>query len=125
VRLLARILLPSHLAAVGADAVALLLFVTIGLFTHHGGVSAADYARDAVPLLGCWLLAGGAFDLYKRPHVRALLATWLVGVTAAVLLRALLRRHIDGGDAVFLAVALCFTLLFVAAVRIAVSFVRT
>ena len=124
-RLLSRILLPSHLAAVGADAVALLVFVTIGLLTHHGGVSAADYARDAVPLLGCWLLAGGAFDLYKRPRVRALLATWLVGVTAGVLLRALLRWHIDGGDAVFLAVALCFTLLFVAVVRIAVSFVRT
>ena len=124
-RLLARILLPSHLAAVGADAVALLVFVTIGLFTHHGGASAADYARDAVPLLGCWLLAGGAFDLYKRPRVRALLATWLVGVTAGVLLRALLRWHIDGGDAVFLAVALCFTLLLVAVVRIAVSFVRT
>ena len=66
-----------------------------------------------------------AFDLYKRPRVRALLATWLVGVTAGVLLRALLRWHIDGGDAAFLAVALCFTLLFVAVVRIAVSFVRT
>ena len=124
-RLLARILLPSHLAAVAADVVALLVFVTIGLFNHHGGVSAGDYARDALPLVGCWLLAGGAFDLYKRPRVRALLATWLVGVTAGVLLRALLRWHIDGGDAVFLAVALCFTLLFVAVVRIAVSFVRT
>jgi len=124
-RLLARILLPSHLAAVAADVVALLIFVTIGLFNHHGGVSAANYARDALPLVGCWLLAGGAFDLYKRPRVRALLATWLVGVTAGVLLRALLRWHIDGGDAVFLAVALCFTLLFVAVVRIAVSFVRT
>ena len=124
-RLLARILLPSHLAAVAADVVALLVFVTIGLFNHHGGVSAGDYARDALPLVGCWLLAGGAFDLYKRPRVRALLATWLVGVTAGVLLRALLRWHVDGGDAVFLAVALCFTLLFVAVVRIAVSFVRT
>ena len=101
------------------------LFVTIGLFNHHGGVSAGDYARDALPLVGCWLLAGGAFDLYKRPRVRALLATWLVGVTAGVLLRALLRWHIDGGDAAFLAVALCFTLLFVAVVRIAMSFVRT
>ena len=124
-RLLARILLPSHLAAVAADVVALLVFVTIGLFNHHGGVSAGDYARDALPLVGCWLLAGGAFDLYKRPRVRALLATWLVGVTAGVLLRALLRWHIDGGDAAFLAVALCFTLLFVAVVRIPMSCVRT
>ena len=123
--LFARVLSPSHLTAVGADVVALLAFVTIGLVNHHGGISAAGYARDAIPLVGCWLLAGGAFDLYKRPRLRALLETWLVGVTAGVLVRALVRRHIDGGDAVFLAVALCFTLLFVVVGRIAASFLRT
>ena len=122
---LARVLTLGHLTAVVADLVALLAFVTIGLVNHHGGISAAGYARDAIPIAGCWLLAGGAFDLYKRPRLRALLATWLAGVTAGVLLRALARWHIDGGDAVFLAVALCFTLLFVVVVRIAASFVRT
>jgi Protein of unknown function (DUF3054) len=125
VTLFARVLNLGHLTAVGADVVALLAFVTIGLVTHHGGISAADYARDAVPLVGCWLLAGGAFDLYKRPRPRALLETWLAGVTAGVLVRALVRWHIDGGDAVFLAVALCFTLLFVVAGRVAASFLRT
>ena len=55
-RLLARILLPSHLAAVAADVVALLVFVTIGLFNHHGGVSATGYARDILPIgaIGTW-----------------------------------------------------------------------
>jgi hypothetical protein len=125
VTLFARVLSLGHLTAVCADVVALLAFVTIGLVSHHGGISAADYARDAIPLVGCWLLAGGAFDLYKRPRPRALLETWLVGITAGVLVRALVRWHIDGGDAVFLAVALCFTLLFVVVVRIAGSFVRT
>jgi hypothetical protein len=120
-----RILQPAHGTAVAADVVALLVFVTIGLLTHHGDVSAADYARDAMPLVGCWLLAGGAFDLYKRPRPKALLGTWLVGVTAGVLVRALVRLHIDGGDAVFLAVALCFTLLFVVVFRFAAGFLRT
>jgi hypothetical protein len=121
----ARVLSPGHLTAVGADVVALLAFVTIGLVDHHGGISAADYARDGIPIVGCWLLAGGAFDLYKRPRPQALLETWLVGITAGVLVRALVRWHIDGGDAVFLAVALCFTLLFVVVGRIAASFLRT
>ena len=120
-----RILSLGHLTAVGTDVVALLVFVAIGVVNHEGGISAAEYARTALPLAGCWLLAGGAFDLYKRPRLRALLATWLVGITAGVLVRALVRWHVDGGDAVFLAIGLCFTLLFVVVARIAASFVRT
>ena len=108
-----------HRSAVAADMLALLAFVTVGLFNHHGGVSATGYARDILPIAGCWLLAAGAFDLYKRPRRRALVATWLVGVTAGVLVRALVRWRLDGGDAVFLPVALCFSLLFVLAFRFA------
>jgi uncharacterized membrane protein len=117
-----RILDLEHRTAVSTDVFALLVFVTIGLLTHHGGVSVLDFVRDAIAIAGCWLLAAGAFDLYKRPRVRALLGTWLAGVTAGVLVRALLRWHLDGGDAVFLVVALCFTLLFVVAARIAVGY---
>jgi len=117
-----RILQLGHRTAVVTDVLALLVFVTIGLLTHHGRVSAADYARDAIPIAGCWLLAGGAFDLYRRPRMRALIATWVTGVTAGVLVRALLRWHLDGGDGVFLVVALCFTLLFVVTARAAASF---
>jgi hypothetical protein len=117
-----RILQLGHRTAVAADVLALLLFVVVGLVTHHGGLSATEFARDAIPIAGCWLLAGGAFDLYRRPRLRALLATWVTGVTAGVLIRALLRLHLDGGDGVFLVVALCFTLLFVGAARAAASF---
>jgi hypothetical protein len=123
--IVARILSLDHLTAVVTDLVALLVFVAVGLVNHEGGISAAEYARTAAPLAGCWLLAGGAFDLYRRPRPRALLATWLAGITAGVLVRALVRWHVDGGDAVFLAVGLCFTLLFVVVARIAASFVRT
>ena len=112
----------GHRTAVVADVLALFAFVTVGLINHHGGLSATGYARDIIPIAGCWLLAAGAFDLYKRPRRRALLATWLVGVTAGVLLRALVRWRLDGGDAVFLPVALCFSLLFVLGFRAVVSF---
>jgi hypothetical protein len=123
-RLLARILALGPRRAVAADVVGLVAFVTVGLVNHHGGVSAAGYARDAIPIVCCWLLAGGAFGLYQRPRARALVETWLVGITAGILLRALVRRHLDGGDAVFLAVALCFSLLFVVAARLAGGYVR-
>jgi len=112
----------SHRTAVATDMLALFAFVTVGLFNHDGGVSATGCARDILPIAGCWLLAAGAFDLYKRPRPRALLATWLVGVTAGVLVRALVRWRFDGGDAVFLPVALCFSLLFVLAFRAVASF---
>jgi hypothetical protein len=112
----------SHRAAVAADLLAIFAFVTVGLFNHKGGLSASGYARDVLPIAGCWLLAAGAFDLYKRPSWRALLATWLVGVTGGVLIRALILCRLDEDDAVFLAVALCFSLLFVLAFRAVSSF---
>jgi hypothetical protein len=112
----------SHRTAVASDMLALVAFVTVGLINHHGGVSATGYARDILPIAGCWLFAAGAFDLYKRPRRRALLATWLVGVTGGVLIRALILWQVDGKDAMFLAVALCFSLLFVVTSRTVVSF---
>jgi hypothetical protein len=111
----------GHRTAVATDVAALLVFVTVGLLNHHGSLFAGGYARDALPIVGCWLLAGGGFDLYRRPRLRALLGTWLVGVTAGVLIRAAVRWHLDGGDGVFLVVALCFTLLFVVAARALVA----
>ena len=111
----------THRTAVAVDVLALLTFVVIGLVNHHGGVTAGGLARDTASIVGCWLLAAGAFDLYRRPRLPALLATWLVGVTAGVLVRALLLWRIEGDDGVFLGVALVFTLLFVIAFRAAAS----
>ncbi|HZO96167.1 MAG TPA: DUF3054 domain-containing protein [Gaiellaceae bacterium] len=116
-----RLLALDHRTALTSDTLALLAFVTVGLVSHHGGLSAAGYARDALPIVGCWLLAAGASDLYRRPRPRALLATWLGGVTGGVLVRALAVRRLDGDDAVFLGVALCFTLAFVLAFRAAAT----
>jgi hypothetical protein len=109
----------NHRTAVASDVVALLVFVTVGLWNHKGGLSATGYARDALPIIGCWLVAAGAFDLYKRPTVRALLSTWVAGVTGGVFIRALILWRLDGDDAVLLGVALGFTLLLVFAFRIA------
>jgi DUF3054 family protein len=117
-----RILQLPHRTAVASDVLALVAFVTIGLVNHHGGISAAGYARDAVPILACWLVAGGALDLYRRPRAGALLGTWLAGVGGGIAIRALTLWRFDDDDVVFLGVALGFTLLFVVALRAVAAF---
>ncbi|MHB8469168.1 MAG: DUF3054 domain-containing protein [Gaiellaceae bacterium] len=114
---------PPALAAL-ADAVAILLFVTIGLASHGKSIALAGYARDALPLLGCWEAAALAFGLYRRPTRRAFLTTWLVGIGAGVGLRALVVGGSAGEQATFLAVALAFTLLFLVAARATLSLAR-
>ena len=102
-----------------ADASALVVFAIVGLLSHHGTVTATGLARDALPLLGCWFAAALAFRLYARPSRVRLLATWATGITAGVLVRALiLGRTLNGHEAAFLGVALTFTLLFVVVLRV-------
>jgi hypothetical protein len=102
-----------------ADALAILVFVTIGLLSHHGGVSLAGYARDALPFLGGWFAAAALFHLYTRRGRWRLVATWAVGVPAGVLVRALvLGRHLGSKEAAFLVVSLVTVGVLVVAVRL-------
>ena len=106
-----------------ADAVALVVFATIGLLAHHKGISATGYARGALPLLAGWLAAGLVLGLYGRPSATRLVATWLVGISLGVGIRALALGVLDGEQATFLGVALAFTLFFVVVGRLALSLV--
>jgi hypothetical protein len=78
--------------------------VTIGALTHDASLTA--WLRDLL----CFELAW--FALWRVP----LVARWLVGVTVAVAVRALIVHHFSPA---FYGVALAFTALFVAAGRIA------
>jgi hypothetical protein len=100
------------------DAVAILVFATVGLISHHKGLSLRGYARDALPILAGWFGAAILFRMYRTHRGTRVLATWLVGVTAGVLARALILGHsLNGKEATFLAVALVFVLLFVYLLR--------
>lgn len=114
---LARIVPRPPALAAAADAVAVVVFVTIGLASHGKSMSASCYARDALPLLGCWFAAALVFGLYVRPTLRALAATWLTGIAAGVGVRAFVVSDASGEQVAFLGVALAFTLLFVLASR--------
>ncbi len=113
-----RLFPPARLAA-AADAAAIVLFAVVGLLAHDGGVSGRGLARDALPLLGGWFAAALLARLYTQPTRLRLAATWLGGITAGVAVRAAVLGHTHPGrEAVFLGVALAFTLLFVLAARL-------
>jgi Protein of unknown function (DUF3054) len=112
-------LFPRPRLAATADAVAIVVFAVVGLLSHHGHVSGSGLARDALPLLGGWFAAALLVRLYERPRPRRLAATWLLGITAGVAVRAAILGHTHAGkEAAFLGVALAFTLLFVLALRL-------
>ena len=81
------------------DAVAIVVFATIGQLSHHGHVSLTGYAEDALPFLATWLVAdrlsGGRF-----------VPTWLAGVSAGVLVRAAILGHWYAKELAFWLVAL-------------------
>jgi Protein of unknown function (DUF3054) len=113
-------LAPNRSAAVLAptDAVAIVVFTTIGLISHHKGISLRGYARDALPIMAGWFGAAILFRTYITHRQTRVLATWLVGVTAGVVARALILGHsLNGKEAEFLGVALVFVLLFVYLLR--------
>lgn len=115
-------LFPPARLAVAADAAAIVLFAIVGLLSHHGGVNGRGLARDALPLLGGWLAVALAVRLYTRPGATRFAATWLLGISAGVAVRAaILGRTHAGKEAAFLAVALTFTLLLSLAGRVATA----
>jgi hypothetical protein len=83
------------------DVAAILLFVTIGQLSHHGRVTVAGYAEDALPFIAAWLLAFRVFSGRFVP-------TWFVGTTVGVAIRAVVLSHYRWSELSFWLVALVF-----------------
>jgi|SRR4051812_14482606 uncharacterized membrane protein HdeD (DUF308 family) len=102
-----------------ADTLGIVTFATIGLLSHDHALSLSGYARDALPVLGGWFAAAFLFGAYRNPSRQTLFLTWIVGVPLGIVIRGIaLGRSPDGDQAVFLAISLAFTLLFVVAWRL-------
>ena len=93
-----------------ADAVAIVVFATIGQLSHHGDLTAGGYAGAALPLLAGWFAASVVFGGRFIP-------TWFFGVSAGVLLRAAILSHWYAKELAFWAVALVFVGFFDATTR--------
>ncbi|HZD87679.1 MAG TPA: DUF3054 domain-containing protein [Gaiellaceae bacterium] len=110
---------PRPRVAIACDTAAIVVFAVVGLLSHDGTVTGRGLARDALPLLGGWFALALLVRLYARPARWRLAATWLIGITAGVAVRAAILDHAHvGKEAAFLAVTLSFALLFVLAARV-------
>jgi hypothetical protein len=78
-------------------------------------VSATAFVRDALCLVAAWFAVAAAVRLYTRFAWWRLAATWLIGISVGVLVRAAIVGHLAVD---FWAVALAFTALFVLAGRL-------
>jgi hypothetical protein len=106
-----------------SDAAALIMFVAIGTANHGNDLTVLEIGATAAPLLVAWFGISLATRLYRQDADgwRRLAVTWVVAVPVAVVLRSALRDGPwDERLAVFAAVALGFTALFVLAGRAAV-----
>jgi hypothetical protein len=99
--------------AAAVDAAAIVVFVVVGVLTH--GASFGAFVRDLACILGGWLAAAAALRLYVRGGWQRLAATWLLGVTVGIAVRAAFVGHFAVD---FYAVALAFTALFVLLARL-------
>jgi hypothetical protein len=100
------------------DALALVAFVLIEMRSHREGSALTIFGRNAVPLLVCWFGAALLFRTYLRPGVVWPFLTWLVSTPIALLVRTALFGSPTGARlALFVAVAMAFTLLFLAVGR--------
>ncbi|MGH2728374.1 MAG: DUF3054 domain-containing protein [Actinomycetota bacterium] len=107
---------PLTLAA--GDAIAIILFAVIGLANHDEGITLAGIARNALPILGAWLVVAVFAGTYARPGLRTLLLTWVVAVPFGVVIRAIvLDRPADGSQVTFGIVAMIATLVLLLAWR--------
>jgi hypothetical protein len=106
-------------ALVVSDALALVVFVLVGVEQHHETSLAVVFLRNAVPLLGAWFATALLLRLYRRPGLAWLLRTWVVAIPVGVAVRSLLVGSPDeaGRFLTFLAVSMLFTLVFLLAGR--------
>ncbi len=100
------------------DALALLMFVLVGVRSHHDVGASWVVARNVVPLEAAWFCAAALIGTYRRPGLRTLLGTWAVAVPSGLVLRTVWVGSPTGVRLLtFLAVGLAFTLLFLLAGR--------
>jgi DUF3054 family protein len=106
-------------ALVAADLLALVLFVVVGIRSHHEGSAASIFLRNAIPLVGSWVLVAALLGTYRRPGFGTLARTWIVAVPIGLVVRSVWVGSPSeiAPFLTFLGVGLAFTLLFLLAGR--------
>lgn len=105
---------PPVVLAVGDGAV-LVLWSILGLAHHVEGITFGGILRNAGPIMLGWYAAALLLRTYARPGSLRFLATWALGVSVGVVLRALfLGRVWNADEFAFFGVTLGVTLALLA-----------
>jgi hypothetical protein len=105
--------------AILIDSVALVGFVLLGLREHSETPGVVLILRNVVPILASWFPVALATGAYRTLDAGSMLSTWIVSIPTAVVARSLWVGSPTGGRfAIFLLIALGFTLLFSLAGRL-------
>ena len=100
------------------DLLPILVFAFVGGGMHDGGFSLVDVFRNVGLLSAGWAAASVLFRPYAHPSALRLGATWAVGITVGVFLRAAALGRTVGAEYLgFWAVALALTLVVLVAWR--------
>ena len=101
-----------------ADALALIVFVVVGIRSHHEVGALYVFLRNAVPLLSAWFIVATVAGAYRTPGLRTLLITWVIAIPTGLIARSLWVGSPTGARLlVFLGIGLVFTALFLLAGR--------
>jgi len=102
------------------DLTPIVVFAVIGGASHDGGFSIVEVLRN-IGLFGAgWIIAALLLRPYAHATTARLAATWGLGISAGVFLRAAaLGREIDGDYLGFWGVTLAVTLVVLVAWRLA------
>jgi hypothetical protein len=97
------------------DLAALIVFVLVGMRSHRLGTQAEIFLRTALPVGAAWLVLAAVLRTYRPTTLLRLVTTWAVAVPIGLLLRvAWVGSPRADALVVFFAVAMAFTLLFLA-----------
>jgi hypothetical protein len=80
------------------DALALIVFSIIGIFSHNRAFDIAALLRNALPLLVVWFVLTPLLGTYQPPSWRRLWIAWLVCVPLGIILRTVILGHPRGSE---------------------------
>ena len=111
---------------IGGDFIVITLFVILGL-SSHDGISLEGWTRNAVPLIGAWLVIGLQLGVYRTEiaiNLRAVLQrvaiAWPIAAITGLVTRYLVVGH--GLELSFIIVTILTNLVMLLAWRTAYSF---
>lgn len=100
------------------DALALIVFSVIGIFSHNRSLDLAAFLRNAIPLIVVWFVMAPIVGTYQPPSWRKLWIAWVICVPLGIVLRTVILGHPKGSEFFsFLGVSMIATSLLLGGFR--------